>query len=808
MQRHTVSLQATDAFLGVRLNALLFSLISLGIYAVVVASLVHFTLLHDDPLIAVVGCGILVFLLFALVLFINLELLGNSSVPAGRTNLAEYLSGDMVRALAKESGSLQAHLLAAAAKTPRGEFFLRSMGIESREFLRQFAVEANDAVEVAPFLLRAVDLARHLGEPRVDGNVIIAIFLQTDDDASRVLNALDISEEDVWRMLQWERFHNQWELAERHWHPRKLLRAMGTIGRTWVLGYTYELDAFTTDVSEEVRYAQDDIVLHQRALEDLLHILARSQRKNALVLGRTGVGKHRLVRNLAKLMRRHEVEHSLPFTRVVLLHTEQLLAGSERPEALLLSALTRADRAGRFLLIVDNLPFILKAQRREVIAVLTKFLQSPRISLIGIADPEEYHVLVKRDPMLDQLFEKVALDDVTDDETTAVLMSRAFQATAKTDVTVTYRAIKLMLELAKRYVAREALPGKALAVMSDAIGLAEQRGSPVVAEEDVRKAVSLKAHMDVTAVSKDEREKLLKLESELRRSIVGQDEALSALANALKRARMDLQDRRRPLGTFLFLGPTGVGKTQTAKVLAQEYFGSEDAMIRLDMNEYSTEDSVRLLIGSPDAGESSAEGFLAKRVQDRPFSLVLLDEIEKAHPKVLNLFLQILDEGQLIDSFGMKTDFRNTIIIATSNAGALFVREYVKAHAQDIQHSAFKRVLVDTILKEKVFSPEFLNRFDEVILYRPLSLVDAKRVGLLMLDSVVAELSEHRGIKLRIEESVVDTLVERGYSSEFGAREMRRAIVVAVENILADILLKRDVKRGDEIVIRREDLSP
>jgi len=227
------------------------------------------------------------------------------------------------------------------------------------------------------------------------------------------------------------------------------------------------------------------------------------------------------------------------------------------------------------------------------------------------------------------------------------------------------------------------------------------------------------------------------------------------------------------------------------------------------MSEFMEKHNVSRLVGAPPGYVGYEEGGqLTERIRRRPYYVLLLDEIEKAHPKVLNLFLQILDEGQLIDSFGMKTDFRNTIIIATSNAGALFVREYVKAHAQDIQHSAFKRVLVDTILKEKVFSPEFLNRFDEVILYRPLSLSDAKRVGLLMLDSVVAELSEHRGIKLRIEESVVDTLVERGYSSEFGAREMRRAIVVAVENILADILLKRDVKRGDEIVIRREDLSP
>ena len=260
-----------------------------------------------------------------------------------------------------------------------------------------------------------------------------------------------------------------------------------------------------------------------------------------------------------------------------------------------------------------------------------------------------------------------------------------------------------------------------------------------------------------------------------------------------------------PLGTFLFLGPTGVGKTHTAKILAQEYFGSTDSLIRIDMNEYGTEDSVYGIIGDPNPTKES-RSFLSKQVQDHPFSLILLDEIEKAHPKVLNVFLQILDEGHLADNRGVKTDFRNTIIIATSNAGALFIRDFVKEHRNE-SNADFKESLVDTILEQKIFSPEFINRFDEVILYYPMSIREAIKVALLMLQNIVSEVADTKGYNIQLEEDVVAEIVQHGYSVEFGAREMRRTIVDVIENFLADYLLQNDVKRGDSIKISLDDIQ-
>jgi len=286
---------------------------------------------------------------------------------------------------------------------------------------------------------------------------------------------------------------------------------------------------------------------------------------------------------------------------------------------------------------------------------------------------------------------------------------------------------------------------------------------------------------------------------------VGQKSAITSMCNALKRASADITSRKKPVGTFLFLGPTGVGKTQTAKVLAEKYFDSAENMIRMDMNEYGNEDSVNMVIGSSDPRYPS-EGFLTRAVQDKPFSLVLLDEIEKADKKVLNLFLQILDEGHLIDGQGVKTDFRNTIIIATSNAGAQFIIDFLQQNPNPDQ-IAFKKTLLNELIKSGNYSPEFLNRFDDVILYQPLSKEETVQVASLMIGSIIKELEESKGIAVQITEDAVAAIAEKGYSPEFGAREMRRAITDTLETYVADYMLNNDVKRGDVISITRESFG-
>ena len=808
MSAQSFHLSATRAYRGVVLNGLFFSVLSWLVYLSACFSIMHLSLLKEDLLPMIIAIVLWAFTLHIISEFNRKVMFDDKRPDTGDGNLALLLSSDMVRELANEKGKNSFSLLRAAVLTQRGEFILSEMGIDKKKFLDRFEYEVHKQIDLHDFLSRAEALRGELSEARISANIIIYLFFQYGDEFQDFLNEQDLSQDDLKNIMQWEQFHYEWEHEMHTWHPSNLLRMFGTIGRGWVMGYTSELDTFTTDMSEHVLlHKERKVVIHKKEIKNVLHVLSRAQDQNVLLLGRPGVGKQTLIENITYAIRRNEEKHSIPFTRVLLLHTEQLLAGAEKPDTVLLSALNYAAKAGgRFILIIDNLSLLLKSDNKAIIGVLLKFLKAPNMSLLAVADARDYHVLVKKDPMIDELFERVQVDEASEQEAMLVMMMHYFNLEEKQRIHVTYRALKSILELSKRYIAQEGFPGKAIAVMNDAVISARQHGRKTVTDDDVREMVSLKAHMNVQEISDDEREGLLHLEETLKKQIIGQDPALAALTNALKRARMDIHTEDRPLGTFLFLGPTGVGKTQTAKVLAEQYYGSKGNIIRLDMNEYSNDDSIKLLVGSPDVSNELSEGYMARRVQDKPFSLILLDEIEKAHPKVINVFLQILDEGQLTDNLGIKTDFRNTIIIATSNAGALFIREFVKKHGAAPKEE-FKKILIDTIIKEKIFAPEFVNRFDEVVLYHPLSMEDAKKISMLMLDDVIADLQKKKGIALKIEEGVTDAIVERGYSAEFGAREMRRTIVDMVENYIADYMLKNEVKRGDEITIHRSDLT-
>jgi ATP-dependent Clp protease ATP-binding subunit ClpA len=311
----------------------------------------------------------------------------------------------------------------------------------------------------------------------------------------------------------------------------------------------------------------------------------------------------------------------------------------------------------------------------------------------------------------------------------------------------------------------------------------------------------VRAHQDISSIGSEQRKNYIDLEKLLSERIVGQADALKAIAGALKRGKLQIGNRNRPVGTFLLLGPTGVGKTETAKVLSELLFGGSDHMIRLDMNEFSESTSVEQIIG----GGGGQKGVLTKQIQQRPASLILLDELEKAHPHVLNLFLQILDEGHLIDSDGVKTDFRSSVIIATSNAGSGAVHKILQGNPTMLA-AEFHKELIDTIISGGAYSPEFLNRFDEVIVFRPLSFRDAVQVAMQMIGTLASALEKEKGITLRIDADAVEAIARSGYSVEFGARAMRRAVQDTLETHLADRFLRELPKRGETVTVTKGDL--
>jgi len=339
------------------------------------------------------------------------------------------------------------------------------------------------------------------------------------------------------------------------------------------------------------------------------------------------------------------------------------------------------------------------------------------------------------------------------------------------------------------------LPESALAIMTETASFVHNtKGVNTLVEgEDVASIVSQKTGIPTTSITDDESTKLMKLEEDMHKQVIGQDEAVSLVANALRRARAEVRSQKRPIANFLFLGPTGVGKTELAKTIARTYFGGEERMIRIDMSEYQDKSGIYRLIGQP--GQQGT-GILTEAVRQNPFSLLLLDEMEKADPDVLNLFLQVFDDGRLTDSVGRVIDFTNTIIIATSNAGTAFVQQQIAA---GIPLEDIRQTLIHGELKQ-YYRPEFLNRFDGIVLFRSLSRDETKQIASLMLGRVKKDI-EAKGMSFVVEEAALEALVEVGYDPEFGARPMRRAIQDKVENQLAELILSKKLNRRDRLVL-------
>ncbi len=691
-------------------------------------------------------------------------------------------------------------LLSAVLASPHAGFVIGELMIDRTTLASAFDAEA-EVLSLPELLSHADDVRREFRDVRIEPIHVMVALLGT-QTGLRLLQTADADVNDLWQVALRQRMYARWSNRPGPWSPEGIKEG-DMFGQSWARGYTDALDLLTTDIRAERWDPTDVTILHRSAVEASVHALRESGRDNVLIAAPPGSGRTMLVRHIVAAV--HDIERSRHerFTRFMRLRADILLSGTANPDAFLLQALARAKRE-RLAFVIPELALLLKATDPKLRLVLQRCLEAPNISIIGIVDPHDLHTLVEKDGLMSQAFQKILLNASDDKEVMQVLAIESFRW-EDSGVIVSYKALKAVISLCRRFMPQAGYPAVCIDVLDDSAREAMRHGSRVVLEEDVRTVVTLKSRVDVSKFSAKAAPKLLELEETMQRRVIGQRAGIRVLCDALKRASADVRTRPRPLGTFLFLGPTGVGKTRTAQVLAEEYFGSADALIRLDLNGCSTEESVQDVIG--DGTGSSA---LTRRVQERPFSVVLLDEIEKAHPKVLNLFLQVLDEGQLRSTDGSITDFRNTIIIATSNAGALFVRDRIANPStnsgQGADEQAFSRELVDHILHEKTFTPEFVNRFDATVVFRPLTGDEAISIASLMVEEVVAAVKESKGVEITIEPDAVKALLERGYSPEFGARELRRIVSDVIENHLADRFLREQPKRGDHIVIHREDL--
>ncbi|WP_270475464.1 MULTISPECIES: ATP-dependent Clp protease ATP-binding subunit [Coprococcus] len=496
--------------------------------------------------------------------------------------------------------------------------------------------------------------------------------------------------------------------------------------------------------------------------------------------------------------------------------------------------------------------------------ILKPSLARGEMQLIGATTLTEYRKYIEKDAALERRFQPVTVEEPTEDECIRILEGLKEKYEAHHDVEIEEDALKAAVHMSCRYINDRFLPDKAIDVLDESCSKVKLRGFKVpenivgteircgkleqekeaalkagdiekaselhreqkeaekkleqakkrfnkknekkkvpVTEEDVADVISMWTRIPVTRLNESESERLKKLDKTLEKRVIGQEEAIQALSKAVKRGRVGLKDPARPIGSFLFLGPTGVGKTELSKALAEALFGNEEDMIRVDMSEYMEKHSVSKMIGSPPGYVGHEDGGqLSEKVRRNPYSVILFDEIEKAHPDVFNILLQVLDDGHITDSQGRKVDFRNTVIIMTSNAGAKAIIEPKKLGftQQEDQKADYKRMKANVMDEVKqLFRPEFLNRIDEIIVFHPLNEDNMKKIVGLMCKEVVQRAKEQLEITLVVRDSVKKHIVETGSDKKYGARPLRRAVQSQLEDKLAEALLNGEIKRGDHV---------
>ncbi|MEK7532605.1 MAG: ATP-dependent Clp protease ATP-binding subunit [Patescibacteria group bacterium] len=584
---------------------------------------------------------------------------------------------------------------------------------------------------------------------------------------------------------------------------RAIARTRPTTGidRAMTAMATPMLNQFSQDITLRAQFGYlSAIVGRDREIAEVLHLFEGGA-EGVLVIGDAGVGKMAIVEGVAQKMVLEEVPENLKDKRLVRMEISSLLSGVSPSEAgeRLLEMLFEVQRAGNIVMCIPDIHALVAAREGgegalNVAGVLREVVERSRIPVIGITSPEMYRRVIKGSP-LESILRPITLEPMDSNQTVQVLQTKVGIAEYEQQVYFSYDALEAIADFARKHLQDQQMPESAIALMKEvAVMVKNKKGkNTLVAREDVAEVVAEKTKIPVTSLNEEEGEKLLRLEEAMHKRVIGQDEAVTAVANALRRARAKLTSGKRPIANFLFVGPTGVGKTELAKTIASVYFGGEDKMLRFDMSEYQTDDSIYRLIGQPD---KQGSGLLTEAVREQPFSLLLLDELEKADKQVLNLFLQVMDDGRLTDSVGRVVDFTNVILIATSNAGSQFIQDQVRAGA------AYEVIQEGLLTKElrNYFTPEFLNRFDGVIVFHPMTQENIRQVAGLMIGSLAKKIEEQYGAVLVITDSALEELAVAGFDPQFGARPMRRAIQEHVENAIAKVLLEQKVERGSKIV--------
>lgn len=609
------------------------------------------------------------------------------------------------------------------------------------------------------------------------------------------------------------------------------------------------LEDYTRDLTELARDGRlEPVIGRDQEISRIVQILSRKTKNNPVLVGDAGVGKTALALGLAQRVAAGQVPAELAKMRVLELDLMNVVAGTRFRgdfEERMNNIINDIEEDGHVILFIDELHTIMGSgsgidSTLDAANILKPALARGTLRTVGATTQEEYQKHIEKDAALSRRFAKVSIEEPNVADSIAILQGLRKSYEDHHKVQISDQAIETAVKYAHRYLTSKHLPDSAIDLLDEASATVQNRGpqnyeqsdlTPVdqalmaadfkkvsklleqeqqpklyklkVEEDDVLATLSALSGIPVQKLTQTDAKKYLNLETELHKRVIGQDEAISAISRAIRRNQSGIRSSKRPIGSFMFLGPTGVGKTELAKALAESLFDDESALIRFDMSEYMEKFAASRLNGAPPGYVGYEEGGeLTEKVRNRPYSVLLFDEVEKAHPDIFNVLLQVLDDGQLTDSKGRKVDFSNTIIIMTSNLGATSLRDdkTVGFGARDIRldHANMEKRMLEEL--KKAYRPEFINRIDEKVVFHSLSAEDMQEVVKVMVKPLIASLAE-KGIELKFQASALKLLAQEGYDVEMGARPLRRTLQTQVEDKLSELLLTGDLTTGQTLKV-------
>lgn len=630
----------------------------------------------------------------------------------------------------------------------------------------------------------------------VDGAHISVAMLLSADNKNELLKSIRYSEDELMAGLDW------------YYYTSKVLSALsvkrssGGIARDWASGYTPLLNSFAKNLSYSLQYGSSnhrDISSHQDVIDQMISIFTNGNKSNVALVGQVGVGKHMCVEGFAERLIFGAVDNKIKYSQVYQIDTAALISQTttDQLDRVINQLMSEAYRAKNIILFFNDAgQLFIDNQGVDLSRLLLPIIEAGNLKSIFTFNDRDWQYIHSNKPALAAAFNYQAVNPTDQDETLHILENEALFIESQYRCFFNFSSIREIYRLADRYGPDVAMPEKAISVMNSA---ARTGTGGLITKEIVQQAVEASTGVKVGLASDQEKDVLLNLDNQMHQRVVGQEQAISSIVSALKRNRTGVSSSSKPIGTFLFLGPTGVGKTEVSKTLAATYFGNEDQIIRLDMNEFVSPDSINRLLNS---GSQTSPSFL-DQIKKQPFSVVLLDEFEKADQSIINAFLQLFDEGVIQDNDGRPVSFRDSIVIATSNAGADFIRKQLE-NPNSLENIASE--LTERLINEGIFKPELINRFDDVVIFKPLNQDQLRQIVAIMLSNINRETANQK-ITVSLSGAVTDKLVALSNNPAMGARPLRRLMQRGIETAIADKILNGTASPGDAIILDVGDIN-